>query len=53
MFAKLMREVEAGRVLVSLAMTPDETRAAALDSLQLAADVLADARDLLAAKVSA
>lgn len=47
-FGKLVREVEAGTVLVSLAMTGDETRRAALDALQLARDVLDDAgRQLL------
>ena len=42
-FSKLVREVEAGQVLVSLATSAGETRAAALDSLALARDVLADA----------
>lgn len=42
-FAKLVREVEAGQVLVSLSVTPSETRDAALDSLALARDVLDDA----------
>jgi hypothetical protein len=41
-FAKLVREVQAGQVLVSLASSSGETRRAALDALQLAHDVLAD-----------
>jgi len=41
-FAKLVREVEAGQVLVSLATSSSETRDAALDALALARDVLAD-----------
>jgi hypothetical protein len=41
-FAKLVREVEAGQVLVSLASSPGETKRAALDALQLARDVLTD-----------
>lgn len=43
-FAKLVREVEAAQVLVSLSTTPGDTRTAALDGLALARDVLADAR---------
>ena len=41
-FSKLVREVDAGKVLVSLASSADETKRAALDALQLARDVLAD-----------
>lgn len=41
-FAKLVREVEAGSVLVSLATSSSETRRAALDALALARDVLRD-----------
>ena len=45
-FAKLVREVDAGRALVT--MTPaGEQRRAALDALALARDVLEDARQLL------
>lgn len=46
-FNKLVREVDAGRVLVQLVTTPNDRRRAALDALNLARDVLDDARRLL------
>lgn len=46
-FAKLVREVNAGLALVEL-QPRDQRRDAALDALVLARDVLDDARELLA-----
>lgn len=45
-FAQLVREVDAGRALVSMTPAGDQRRAA-LDALALARDVLDDARQLL------
>lgn len=49
LFAKLVREVEAGQALIALAMTEHEQRMGALDALALARDVLDDARRELVA----
>lgn len=45
-FAKLVREVDAGRALVTMTPAGDQRRAA-LDALTLARDVLDDARQML------
>ena len=52
LFAQLGREVEAGRTLISLTVDDAGKRRAALDALQLAGAVLADAADLLTASTT-
>lgn len=46
-FAKLVREVDAGTALVTMSLDAGERRRAALDALTLARCVLEDARELL------
>lgn len=46
-FAKLVREVDAGRALLAMTTTPEAKRRAAADALALARDVLEDAREQL------